>query len=235
MSAPIEKILFVERIGASDKAFAPALEQKGFRVEVVQSGRKAVDCAAHETPLVIVLNAASLITSGMRIYNRIRESIPIIPIIHILPEATPSEVVRRCTADAVLVMPFTARKLINQIKRLAPAPHHDILEVGGIRFAPSVRLVQAHGREKRLTPRAAALLELFLRHPGKTLERSYLMRNVWDTNYVGDTRTLDVHVRWVREAIEVEPAAPAYIVTVRGIGYRFDPAPLPGRDGRKSP
>jgi DNA-binding response OmpR family regulator len=77
----------------------------------------------------------------------------------------------------------------------------------------------------RLTPKAADLLHVFLKHPGDILDRGFLMRQVWDTDYIGDTRTIDVHVRWVREAIEADPTAPTHIVTVRGIGYRFEPYP----------
>ena len=64
-----------------------------------------------------------------------------------------------------------------------------------------------------------------LEHPDETLSRSYLMRQVWDTTYVGDTRTLDVHIRWVRESVEKDPAHPRHVVTVRGVGYRFLPDP----------
>ena len=85
------------------------------------------------------------------------------------------------------------------------------------------RLLTAHGKEHRLTPKLAQLMETFLRNPGKTLDREYLMRNVWQTEYMGDTRTLDVHIRWIREAVEGEPGKPRFIVTVRGKGYRFEP------------
>ena len=90
--------------------------------------------------------------------------------------------------------------------------------------------MQANGREKRLTPKAASLLEVFLKHPEETLDRAFLMRQVWDTDYIGDTRTLDVHVRWVREAIEPEPGKPCHILTVRGVGYRFEPDATPDKD-----
>ena len=74
---------------------------------------------------------------------------------------------------------------------------------------------------RRLTPRQARLLEVFMQHAGRTLTRKFLMETVWETDYMGDTRTLDVHVRWIRERIEDDPSSPRYLRTVRGIGYRF--------------
>jgi DNA-binding response OmpR family regulator len=73
-----------------------------------------------------------------------------------------------------------------------------------------------------LTPKQAVLLEVFLRHPGEILTRAFLMKQVWDTEYMGDTRTLDVHIHWVRKAIEVDYKSPVYLRTVRRIGYRFE-------------
>jgi DNA-binding response OmpR family regulator len=122
-------------------------------------------------------------------------------------------------------MPFTVRKLINRIERLVPGERVETIEVGPVRLTLGVRVVACRGKEKRLTPKAANLLEVFLRNPGKVLDRSFLMRSVWDTDYLGDTRTLDVHMRWLREAIENQPGAPRYLVTVRGVGYRFEPNP----------
>jgi DNA-binding response OmpR family regulator len=73
----------------------------------------------------------------------------------------------------------------------------------------------------RLTPKQAELLRVFMVHAGQTLTRKFLMATVWKTDYMGDTRTLDVHVRWLRERIEDDPSSPQYLRTVRGVGYRF--------------
>jgi DNA-binding response OmpR family regulator len=155
-----------------------------------------------------------------------------VPIIHIMPEDTTTTDQDVADADVILLMPFTPRKLINRVKRLMPGARKDAITVGPIKLVPGVRIVEAHGREQRLTPKAADLLSVFLKHPGDTLERGFLMQQVWNTNYVGDTRTLDVHVRWVREAIEAEPKHPKHIITVRGKGYRFEPGTSAG-DAKK--
>jgi len=201
-----------------------ALHTKGFTVQAVPTGTLALDWLQTSRPALIVLNAASLGSSGVRICRRLREQAQNVPIIHIFPQGQRDEDdLEGDVADITLIMPFTPRKLINRVKRLLPSAHHDVIQVGPIRLAPAAQIVKVRGRERRLTAKTASLLKIFLKHPGQVLDRGFLMRQVWNTDYVGDTRTLDVHVRWVREAIEIDPHSPRHIVTVRGRGYRFDP------------
>lgn len=223
MSSVGEIILLVERPGRPDQTFDTALHTKGFTVEAVPTGQVAVDWLRTSRPALIILNAASLGSSGMRICRQLRQLAQNVPIIHILPQEQNQDDPVNEAADVTLTMPFTARKLINRIKRLLPGTRHDIIQVGAIRLAPAAQVVEVNGRECRLTAKTASLLEIFLKHPGEVLDRGFLMRQVWNTDYVGDTRTLDVHVRWVREAIEVDPHSPRHILTVRGLGYRFEP------------
>jgi len=89
------------------------------------------------------------------------------------------------------------------------------------------RCVSRGNSVRHLTPRQAQLLDVFMRNAGHTLTRKYLMETVWETDYMGDTRTLDVHVRWIRERIEEKPSSPRYLRTVRGVGYHFD---IPAED-----
>jgi DNA-binding response OmpR family regulator len=223
MTSVGEIILLVERPGRPDQTFDTALHTKGFTVEAVPTGQVAVDWLRTSRPALIILNAASLGSSGMRICRQLRQEAQNVPIIHILPQAKNEDDLVNEAANVTLTMPFTARKLINRMKRLLPGTHHDIIQVGAIRLAPAAQVVEVNGRECRLTAKTASLLEIFLKNPGQVLDRGFLMRQVWNTDYVGDTRTLDVHVRWVREAIEVDPHLPRHILTVRGLGYRFEP------------
>lgn len=216
-------ILILEQQSRHAPTFAAALRRKGYHVEVVSTGSAALQCCSAQRPSLIVLNAASLGSSGVRICRSLRERVGV-PVIHILPAGGLS-MAKEAGCDMALVLPFTARKLINAIRRLMPTARQDLMVVGPIHFSPEARIVRAYGRETRLTPRAASLLGEFLKHPGEALDRGFLMRQVWHTDYVGDTRTLDVHVRWVREAVEVEPASPRHILTLRGVGYRFVPYP----------
>jgi two-component system phosphate regulon response regulator PhoB len=125
-------------------------------------------------------------------------------------------------ADVVLVKPFTICKVVNRIKKLLAEPSAHILKVGDIQLNCRTRLVQrGDGLPKKLPPKQARLLETLMRHPGQVLTRRFLMRHVWHTNYMGDTRTLDVHVRWIREKIEPNPSAPIYLTTKRRVGYQL--------------
>jgi DNA-binding response OmpR family regulator len=129
---------------------------------------------------------------------------------------------RSLGARAYLRYPISAKKLINRISRLLPAPEDDVLQVGDVVLNVTQRCVLQGNRESHLTPRQARLLEVLMRHPGEILTRAFLMKQVWDTDYLGDTRTLDVHVHWVRKAIEEDPSSPFHLRTVRQVGYRFE-------------
>jgi DNA-binding response OmpR family regulator len=145
-------------------------------------------------------------------------------------------------ARSSLGYPFSPQKLINRISWLLPTPESEVLRRGELTFHVKRRSVirsgggvdvpvlllysegeaPEHARERHLTPKQAQLLELFMRHPGEVLTREFLMKRVWETDFTGDTRTLDVHIHWVREAIEEDTGSPRYLHTVRGVGYRFE-------------
>ena len=124
-----------------------------------------------------------------------------------------------------LVHPFTARKLSNRISKLLMLSlrHTQPLSVGDFALDPEKRRVSHRDQIVRLTPKEYRLLEFLMRNAGKTLTRKQIMKEVWETDYLGDTRTLDVHVRWLREKLESEPRKPIYIRTIRRVGYVFCP------------
>lgn len=125
-----------------------------------------------------------------------------------------------------LVQPFTSRKLGNRIKKLLDMRRKQPLTVGPFTLDPDKRRI-IHGKAiTRLTPKEYRLLEFLMLNAGKALSRKQIMKEVWDTDYLGDTRTLDVHMRWLREKLEEEPGRPRYLRTIRRVGYIFDPAGL---------
>jgi DNA-binding response OmpR family regulator len=99
---------------------------------------------------------------------------------------------------------------------------NNLLQSGPISLDLDRRLVRCDEKEGHLTPRLTLLLKIFMHHPGEVLEREHLFRQVWNTEYTGDTRTLDVHISWLRQAIEMDPRKPRYLRTIRGVGYRLD-------------
>lgn len=198
------------------KTFLATL-QKRYCVVAVTSGSQGVAHAAEQSPRVVVLDAASLRTPGERICRALKESLAHTPIIHIHPgprKGASSE------ANTLLFPPVTARRLQNSIGRLLHS-EEDVIRCGPFMMNLPRRILIAHGQETQLTPKQSALIALFLRNPNQTLDRKTIMETVWKTAYVGDTRTLDVHVRWIRKLLEKDSAVPDYLRTVRGVGYQL--------------
>jgi DNA-binding response OmpR family regulator len=209
----------VEGRHADIPSFASELQKKGFEVHTVASGNVAVSRLEKINPSLVVVNAASLRSTGLRICQSIRAKNPRYPIILVLAKEAK---VSKDTADAVLVLPFTAQKLANRIRPLLPGDGKNVVHVGPIRLDVEHRRVKCLGKNTKLTPRLVTLLQLLMDKHGEVVERESLFKKVWDTNYTGDTRTLDVHVSWLRRAIELDPLKPKFLKTIRGVGYRLD-------------
>lgn len=214
------RILWIEGRRAFSPSFVPSLRKKGYNVEIVPTGTEALERLSNIDPDIAVINAASMRTSGKRICRSLRNSVDNLPIILITnPDQKASD---DLNANVVLRLPFTSRKLINRIVRLLPGDGNKILDAGPIRLDLELKRVNCEGRENRLTPRLTQILEMLMRHPGEVVGRKELFRQVWNTQYTGDTRTLDVHISWLRKAIEKDPRNPKFLKTIRSVGYRLD-------------
>jgi DNA-binding response OmpR family regulator len=214
------RILWVEGKRTDYTSFVPSLRKKEFWVEIVPTGSAAMVRLVEVDPDLVVVNAASLRSSGKRICNEIREKSSELPIVLIVsPEHAISSIT---TANVILELPFTSRKLLNRITPLLPGDGKNILHVGFIRLDLERKRVRCLGREARLTPRMTHLLQVLLLHAGEAVDRQKLFSEVWDTKYTVDTRTLDVHISWLREALEEDPRQPQFLKTIRGVGYRLD-------------
>jgi DNA-binding response OmpR family regulator len=214
--------------GAGRDRLANMLERNNFQVSRARNGKQAVAQAKQLQPALAVVDPSSLRINGVRLCRMLKRAIDILPIIWVLDEGT--TIAEEEVADLFLERPFTARKLLNRVRKLVPQTEKDVLAVGQVVFHVNKREVNNGTQVCRLTPKQAHLLEALMRKPGEVLSRRFLMKHVWNTDYLGDTRTLDVHIRWVREAIEQNPSDPQYIHTVRGVGYRFD-VPHEGEGG----
>jgi DNA-binding response OmpR family regulator len=152
----------------------------------------------------------------------IQRLLPLVPrILLVDEEAEVTAESQRLTCGNVLQMPFTTRRVVNRVDKLLDHRQGHLLRVDDLIFNLQTRCVHRGDLVNRLTPKQAALLQVFMEHAGQTLKRKFLMETVWNTDYMGDTRTLDVHVRWLREKIEENPSQPRYLRTVRGVGYRL--------------
>jgi DNA-binding response OmpR family regulator len=214
------KILWVEGKRAVTPTFIPKLRKKGYHIETVPSGKMALHRLVEIDPDLAIVDAASLRTPGTRICQSLRDRADGLPIVLILDRdhQPPKEV----CANVVLKLPFTIRKLLNRIVAIQPGGSDRTLEVGAIELDLERRQVNCQGREAHLTPRLTRLLRTLMENPGEVVEREDLFRRVWKTEYTGDTRTMDVHISWLRKAIEADPRQPKFLKTIRGMGYRLD-------------
>lgn len=215
-----ESILIIEGKKANRPSFATQLQKKGFIVSSMSSGNEALSRLVEISPDLVVVNAASLGSSGTRICQSLRtvqeDHLPIVLIL----DGDKND--GNAIADAVLNLPFTIQKLVNRIKPLLPGDGTRLIHVGPIRLDMEHRRVKCLSKNSRLTPCLTNLLQILLQHRGEVIEREDLFKQVWDTNYTGDTRTLDVHISWLRRSIEIDPGHPRFLHTVRGVGYRLD-------------
>lgn len=212
------RVLLVGR-SRSERASLLSALQKRYDLVLAANGSEAQRVGSEQPPQVIVLDASSMRTSGSRICRSLRAAFCSVPVVHIHPGPPKGAT---SVADALLFEPVSPRKLINAIERLIKSSDEEVIVCGPLTLNLARRTLIVNGQETQLTPKQASLLELFLRQPYTTLDRKTIMGKVWNTDYVGDTRTLDVHIRWIRQAIEVDANRPMYLKTVRGVGYRLE-------------
>lgn len=214
-----DTLLVIEGRHAEIPSFAGDLQKKGFDVVSFQNGSQAVSKVKQINPSLVVINAASLRSTGIRICLSVRKKEAKLPIILILEKEKP---VDKSLADSVLALPFTVQKLVNRVKALLPGDGNNVVSTGPIRLDVENRRVKTLGKSTKLTPRLITLLQILMDKHGEVVEREALFKKVWETNYTGDTRTLDVHISWLRQAIELDPDNPKFLKTIRGVGYRLD-------------
>ncbi len=226
------RILLIEGKRPDRTSFQTGLTKKNFSVETAGSGSAALARLESRQPDLIILDAASMRTSGKRICTTLREKAPGVPIVLILDANTPAN---GAPADVILHLPFTLQKLINRIKPFLPQEAKNVLRAGPIHLDIKKRSVHCLERQTVLTPRLMRLLKELMDHAGQVIERETLFSRVWETQYTGDTRTLDVHISWLRQAIEDDPRHPRFIKTIRGLGYRLDIEDTQPLNGRLKP
>lgn len=211
-------ILLIGGSRAKTSAALAALE-KHYDVQFAISGKQGIELAKAHPPRAVILDAVALGTPGERICRSLLAALPQTPILHIHPGASDGV---QSPASMLLFPPITAKRLIASVERLLSVEDDEVIGCGPFHMNISRRILIAHGKETQLTPKLASLVEVFLRNPGQTIDRKRLMEKVWDTDYLGDTRTLDVHIRWIRQALEEGSRTPRYLKTVRGVGYCLD-------------
>jgi two-component system response regulator RegX3 len=226
----VTRLLVVEDEESFSEALSFMLEREGFQVAVAADGVSALaEYERHGADLVLLdLMLPGL--SGTEVCRALRQrsTVPVIML-----TARDSEIDKvvglELGADDYVTKPFSARELVARIRAVlrrrgdaedvAPAT----LEVGPVRMDVDRHVVTVAGAVVPLPLKEFELLEMFMRNAGRVLTRGQLIDRVWGADYVGDTKTLDVHVKRLRGKIEPAPATPRHLVTVRGLGYKFEP------------
>ena len=214
------RVLLVEGKRTDHPSFAAGLTKKGYLVESVLSGSAAIERLDHITPDLVIVDASSMRTSGKRICQSLRGKQAALPIILVID--THSDPNDQYGANAVLVLPFTMQKILNRVKHLMPVINNGGLRAGPFTLDVEQRRIILDDRQIQLTPRLTSLMKILMEHPDEVINREALFKEAWETDYIGDTRSLDVHMSWLRLALEENPRHPQYIKTVRGLGYRLD-------------
>jgi len=233
-----ETILVVEDELALRDTLAYNLKKDGFNVETVDDGRAALEKARNIKPDLIILDIMLPGMDGFEVARILRREM-ITPILMLT--ARDDEIDRvvglEMGADDYLTKPFSMRELMARVKaqlrrtRLmqdelgragTDLTRQKALAFGDLVINPVRREVMLNGKPVPLKPKEYELLEFFARHKEQMLSREFILERVWGWDFIGDSRTVDVHVRWLRQKIEVDPANPARIITVRGGGYRFE-------------
>jgi len=212
-------ILCIEGNRNNHFAFSPDLERRGYQVRTVGCGAEGIALLPEMSPMLIVINAASLRTNGIRITRRFRALLPECPIVLIVKEG--AEEIEASQANIVLELPFTIQKLVNRIRTFQTVENRYVHKLGSLLLNTRSNMVTCNGKEAHLTPRLTKLLMYMMEEPDQVHSREELFQKVWETTYTEDTRTLDVHISWLRHALEEDPRRPAIILTERSIGYRL--------------
>lgn len=236
------RILVVEDEDSITEALVLGLEREGFEVFVATDGVAAIDAFEAHSPDLILLDVLLPKMSGVDVCKAIRAQSNV-PIIMVSAKSTEIDTVvgLEVGADDYVPKPYRLRELISRIRavlrrsdrtdlgaaaRGEDSPHppvaERVFEAGGIHIDPERHEVMVRGEEVRLTRKEFDLLALLIENAGRLVTRDTLIDRVWGADYVGDTKTLDVHIKRLRARIEEDPAQPVLITTIRGLGYRFE-------------
>jgi len=225
-------ILVVDDEQSYRDALRVALEREGFRVDVAVDGPDALNRFEATRPALVLLDVMLPRISGVDVCRQIRtrSQVPII-MVTARNQEIDAVVGLEVGADDYVTKPFRLRELVARVRaalrrgrgdEMGAEDHADILEVGDVRLDAARHEVAVRGERVALPLKEFELLELLLANAGRVLTRDVLIDRVWGPNYYGDTKTLDVHVKRLRAKVEEDPAQPARIVTVRGVGYRYE-------------
>ncbi len=225
-----EKILIIEDEENILEAVKYTLTQEGYDVFTSLDGEDGLEKAQEIKPDLVLLDVMLPKMDGFEVCRILRKDLEM-PVFMISARAEEIDRVvgLEIGADDYITKPFSMRELVvrvrNSLRRAALSPHAndlEILKIGELEIHLTSHMAIVSGKEISMKPKEFDLLYLLASNKGRAFTRDQILQRLWDDGYIGDVRTVDVHVRWIREKIEINPSRPEKLVTIRGVGYRFD-------------
>jgi two-component system, OmpR family, response regulator RegX3 len=222
-------VLLVEDEPALADTISYSLRREGLDVIVAADGDQALDRFRSNRPALVLLDLMLPRLSGLDVCRLIRAE-STVPIVMLTAKDSEADKVAglELGADDYVTKPFSMRELVSRVRAhlrradmAGPIPIHQPLVGGPVSLDPERHEAEVNGEPLALTPKEFELLATFLLAKGRLLTRDFLIQEVWGSDYVGDTKTLDVHVKRLRQKIEADPHRPRHLMTVRGLGYKF--------------
>jgi two-component system, OmpR family, phosphate regulon response regulator PhoB len=232
LSSTLGCILVVEDETIIRDTIALALRGEGYEVLIAEDGQNALMAIEKHAHIdLVILDIMLPYINGLDFCRAIRHEGNSVPILMLSAKGSESDriVGLEVGADDYLTKPFGMRELVARSRALIrrrsgynkQASLNTGLKFGDLTMYPQECRVMARGQEVNLSPKEFRILELFMSHPRRVWSREQLLEKIWGTDFVGDSKTVDVHIRWLREKLETDPSDPKYLVTVRGFGYRL--------------
>ncbi len=206
------------------------LEHEGYAVLTAPDGGSGLETARAALPDLVILDVMLPNLDGIEVCRILRRETDV-PILMLTAKGEEIDRVvgLEIGADDYVTKPFSMRELMARVRAMLRRPRKtasalmaEPLRSGSLAVDVDAHQASLNGEELRLKPREFDLLALFMRNPGRAFTRDQILEQLWGHDYIGDVRTVDVHVRWLREKIEADPSTPARIITIRGVGYRFE-------------
>lgn len=224
---PNQRILIIEDEENLAEALRYTFDKEGYEVQVVHNGKVGLEVARASRPDLVILDFMLPDLDGLAICKALRREGDM-PILMLTARGSEEDQVAGLDAgaDDYVTKPFGMRELLARVRamlrRQGPPADSTVLDCGDLRINLAAHTASMAGRELELTRREFNLLRLFAQNRGKAFTRENILQELWGTDWVGDVRTVDVHVRWLREKIEENASLPRMLITIRGLGYRFD-------------
>lgn len=231
MTTSVPKVLLVEDEEAFIEALTVGLRREGFDIEVARDGAEALDRFDEVAPDLVLLDVMLPNVSGLDVCRELRRRTDV-PIIMVTAKAAEIDTVvgLEVGADDYVTKPYRLRELVARMRAVlrrrplagdSAVEPTDVIRLDGIELDNDSHEVRVNGELVNLPLKEFELLAVLMENAGRVLPRATLIDRVWGSDYVGDTKTLDVHVKRLRAKVEQDPSAPTRIVTIRGLGYKF--------------